>query len=139
METCAGEIENIEQYVAPICPTTGSFIGWKKCRNNRIVKLLITEDALRSSGFGRKCRASKVKVLSIENKDGSIKYEKTYSLWDISFEYKIEETIEINNFDKDRFNECSTGIHFFITREEAEEYDLSGGFINRPVYKNGEE
>lgn len=100
MKNCVGEIESIGQYVAPVCPTTGSFIGWKKCLGGIIVKLLITEDALRSSGFGRKCRASKVKVLSIESKDGSIKYKKAYSQWNALFEYRIGETIEINNFVK---------------------------------------
>jgi hypothetical protein len=26
-------------------------------------------------------------------------------------------------FDENRWNECSHGIHFFITRKEAEDYD----------------
>ena len=49
------------------CPEKGSFIGFKKVSDNLIVELEITEDALRSSATGRKCRCSKAKVLSITN------------------------------------------------------------------------
>lgn len=31
-------------------------------------------------------------------------------------------TVEVKNFDKNRWNECSTGIHCFITKREAELY-----------------
>jgi hypothetical protein len=34
----------------------------------------------------------------------------------------VGETIEVKDFDDDRWNECSAGIHFFITRKEAVEY-----------------
>ena len=100
------------------CPEEGSFIGWKKCRNGVIVKLLILEDALRSSATSRKCRASKVQVLEIFGSDIGI------SSHDNNFQYRKDEIIEIDNFDTDRWNECSTGIHFFITKEEAEHYEL---------------
>ena len=98
------------------CPEEGSFIGWKKCQGGIIVKLKITSDALRSSATSRKCRASKVKVLKIFGAD------KAVSKHDDNFIYKKGDTIEINDFDTDRWQECSTGIHFFITRKEAEEY-----------------
>lgn len=51
------------------CPAEGSFIGYKKA-NNKIVKLLITEDSLRSSATSKKCRCSKAIVLSITDLDG---------------------------------------------------------------------
>ena len=54
-----------------VCPEKGSFVGYKKCRDNLIVKLEIPEDALRSSAITRKCRCSKAKVLSITDLDGS--------------------------------------------------------------------
>ena len=106
-----------------ICPEKGSFIGYKKCRGGLIVELEIPEDALRSSATTRKCRCSKAKVLSITNLDGS-KSESTEaaSNRDSSFVYKVGETVEVTNFDPNRWNECSTGIHFFVTREEAEKY-----------------
>ncbi|WP_462351069.1 DUF5758 domain-containing protein [Fusobacterium varium] len=104
------------------CPEEGSFIGFKKCRKDRIVKLLITDDALRSSATTRKCRANKVKVLEILSIDKKESFERAISKQDSDFEYIVGETIEINDFDKDRWNECSSGIHFFITRKEAEQY-----------------
>ena len=104
------------------CPEEGSFIGFKKCREDRIVKILITEDALRSSATTRKCRASKVKVLEILSIDKKESFERAVSKQDADFEYIVGETIEIKDFDEDRWNECSSGIHFFITRGEAEQY-----------------
>lgn len=37
------------------CPEEGSFIGFKKCQDGKIVKLEIPVDALRCSATGRKC------------------------------------------------------------------------------------
>ena len=106
-----------------VCPEKSSFIGYKKCRDGLIVELEIPEDALRSSGTTRKCRCSKAKVLSITNLDGSkSKCTEATSKRDSSFVYKVGETVEVTNFDPNRWNECSTGIHFFVTREEAEKY-----------------
>ena len=105
------------------CPEEGSFIGYKICKEYKIVKLLITEDAKRSSATTRKCRASKVKVLEITNIENTEKYETAISKHDAGFIYEVGKTIEIADFDEDRWNECSKGIHFFITRDEAVQYD----------------
>ena len=108
------------------CPEEGSFIGYKKAINKDeefvIVKLQITEDAKRSSATSRKCRCSKAKILSITSIDGKIKYDFAYSKHDPNFVYKVGETVEVTNFNEDRWSECSTGIHFFITRDEAVQY-----------------
>ena len=106
------------------CPATGSFIGWKRADNNFIVKLEIPEDAKRSSAIGsRKCRCNKATVLAIENKDGtSADVTEVCSDYDSDFIYKVGETVEEKMFDENRFRECSTGIHFFMTREEAAQY-----------------
>ena len=103
------------------CPEKGSFIGYKKARG-KIVELLITEDSKRSSATSRKCRCSKAKVLSITNIDNTEEYNKVASSHDKSFIYKIGEIVEVKDFDEDRWNECSTGIHFFLTRDEAVRY-----------------
>ena len=105
------------------CPEEGSFIGFKKCQDDKIVKLKIPVDALRCSATGRKCRCSKAKVLSITNIDGTdANVGMAISKYDRNFIYKVGETIEVPNFNTDRWNECSTGIHFFITRQEAVDY-----------------
>ena len=105
------------------CQEKGSFIGYKKCRNNLIVKLEIPEDAYRCSATSKKCRCSKAKVLSITNLDGSeSKSDVAVSKYDSSFVYRIGETVEVTDFDQNRWNECSTGIHFFMNREDAVKY-----------------
>ena len=98
------------------CPEEGSFVAWKKCRNDVIVKLLIPEDAKRSSATSRKCRASKAVVLEV------IGAEKGISKNDETFVYEVGKEVFPDSFDDDRWNECSHGIHFFITRAEAENY-----------------
>ena len=105
------------------CQEKGSFIGYKKCRNNLIVELEIPEDAYRCSATSKKCRCSKAKVLSITNLDGSESTsDVAVSKYDSSFVYHIGETVEVTDFDQNRWNECSTGIHFFMNREDAVKY-----------------
>ena len=104
------------------CPEEGAFIGFKKA-GDYIVKILILDDAKRSSATNRKCRCSQAKVLSITELDGSeTDVTEVESNYDSSFVYRIGEIVEVPNFDDDRWNECSPGIHFFITRQEAVEY-----------------
>lgn len=100
------------------CPDTGSFVAWKKA-HEYIVKLLIPEDARRTSATTRKCRCDKAVVLAIETAEGEQGPEEVKSNYDSSFVYRTGETVSVKDFDEDRWNECSTGIHFFITREEA--------------------
>lgn len=121
-----GEAKNIP-YIPMICPEEDEFIGWKKVKtntNNIIVKLLIPSDAKRSSATTRKCKCNKAKVLEMFNLDGTIAAEReVHSNYDYSFIYKVGETIEVPNFDNNRWNECSEGIHFFINRQEAINYN----------------
>lgn len=104
------------------CPEEGSYIGWKKAREY-IVKLRITDDAKRSSATTRKCRASKAEVLEIQNIDGTkAPTVIVRSSYDEDFIYEVGKIVEVKNFDTYRWNECSTGIHHFITRQEAVSY-----------------
>lgn len=102
------------------CPETGSFIAWKKA-GKYIVKLEIPEDAERSSATTNKCRASKVMVLEIQNMDGT-KADVTEIMTERCWIYKIGEMVYPDEWDDNRWNECSNGIHFFMTREEAVEW-----------------
>ena len=105
----------------PQCPD-GEFIGWKKA-SGKIVKLLIFGDSKRSSATTLKCRCSKAKVLDIQELDGSSSNLcSVKSDYADSFIYEIGETAEVADFDNDRWDECSTGIHFFISREMAVMY-----------------
>lgn len=103
------------------CPEKGSFIGYKKA-NECIVELLILEDSKRSSGTTVKCRCNKAKVLDIENIDTGEKVEEVYSDYDPKFIYKVGEIVSVDNFDNNRWRECTSGIHFFMNRENAINY-----------------
>lgn len=111
-----------------ILPDEGDIIGWKKALALDgapiIVKLLIPADAQRSNATGRKCRASTARVLDLQDKQGnSLPPDTTaYSSFDPDFTYKKGETVHVEDFDTNRWNECATGIHFFITRIEAVKY-----------------
>ena len=109
-------------FFALVCPEEGSFIGYKKA-NGHIVKLRITEDALRSSATSRKCRCSKAEVLSITTLDGEDDgLTSIPSNYDSNFIYRVGTTVEVEDFETDRWDECAAGIHFFITRQEAVQY-----------------
>lgn len=116
------QIDMETTYFALQCPEEGSYIGFKKCRDGKIVKLLIPEDAKRSSATSRKCRASKAKVINITNPDETEFFEEAVSLFDRNFIYRVGEIVEVEDFDGDRWNECAEGIHHFITRQEAVKY-----------------
>lgn len=111
-----------------ILPDGGDIIGWKKARDIDgypvIVKLLIPSEAQRSNDTSRKCRASKARVLDLQDKQGNSLPPNTtaYSSYDTDFTYQIGETVSVKNFDTNRWNECAPGIHFFITRIEAVRY-----------------
>jgi uncharacterized protein YjbI with pentapeptide repeats len=94
----------------------GDIIGWKKCADGVVVKLLIPSDAKRSHAFGRKCRAEFADVLEIIGADVA------RSRHDNKFFYRVGERVTPDYYDDDWRNECSGGIHFFITREEAEDW-----------------
>ena len=106
------------------CPEKGTFTAFKKA-GKYIIELEIPDDALRSSSTTRKCRCSKAKVVSITNLDGTPSDVKSVaSCRDSKFIYNLGETVEVPNFDTNRWNECAPGIHFFITRQEAIDYAL---------------
>ena len=122
-----GILDNVKynsntNFFALQCPEEGSFIGYKKARGH-IIKLEILSDAKRSSATTRKCRCSAAKVLSITTLDGKDDGTQFISSGrDSNFVYRVGEIVRVDDFDENRWNECSTGIHFFITRDEAVEY-----------------
>ena len=103
------------------CPEVGFYTAYKRA-HGLIVELLIPADAKRSSATSRKCRASKAKVVSITNVDGTPAGDSVRSDYDSDFVYTVGETVTVDDFDENRWNECAPGIHHFITRGEAVRY-----------------
>ena len=122
------EANLIPNYICPICcPEKGSFIGFKKAivlngYTEVIVELEISSEAKRSSATNRKCRCNRAKVLSITGLNGIAEFQQAVSKYDNNFIYEVGRTVTVDNYDDNRWNECSTGIHFFITRKEAVDY-----------------
>jgi hypothetical protein len=94
----------------------GQLIGWKSCESGVIVKLSIPAEARRSHAFGRKCRAEFADVLGIFNGKVGI------SRHDGKTTYCVGERVTCHEWSENWQEECAGGIHFFITREEAEAY-----------------
>lgn len=110
-------------FIPMACPDTGTFVAWKKA-NGHIVKLEIPADAQRSSATGRKCRCDKAKVIEIQELDGSpSELTEVASGYDRNFVYHVGEIAEEPKYDEDRWKECAPGIHFFINRQEAVDYN----------------
>ena len=119
------ELAQAKTIIAP----EGSIVGWKKALADGkkvIIKLRIPEEAKRSNSTGRKCRAEFAEVLAIYpmgKKRAMAKKTVAHSDYDKSFEYKVGDIVRPTRpFNNDRFEECAPGIHFFITRIEAEDY-----------------
>lgn len=88
----------------------------RKCRLGVLVRLKVPADARRSNATGRKCRAEFVDVLEVVGAEVGI------SLHDDSVHYRTGERVVAHLWNEDRFVECGGGIHFYLTREEAEAY-----------------
>ena len=112
----AKNVPAIVAELTTIC-AEGEIVGYKKLVEG-IAVIKIPADAKRSNATGRKCRASKAIV--IELPEG---VEVGHSQHDSSFEYRVGATVEPKEpFCEDRWNECASGIHFFITRGEAKRW-----------------
>jgi len=105
-----------------LVPEEGEFIAFKKLKDGKVAKLLIPAYAKRvSSLVGRKCRASHALVLEITYNGVPYPDGEGVSSHNYRFKYKVGETVRANLNDDIRV-ECASGIHFFITRKEAENY-----------------
>lgn len=96
---------------------TRDIIGYKKCRDNIIVTLLIPRGSIVFSINGKKCRTNHAKVIAIDGSDRAI------SKWRY-MSYYVGDEITVYDFNCEYNKECAQGIHFFLTREEAENYRM---------------
>ena len=94
----------------------GDLIVWKKLKEG-LCQLKIPSAARRINSTGRKCRAEYVKVLALFPQGTKLAHA-TYD----GTVYRVGKIVRPDKYDPDFRVECSHGIHFFITREEAEAY-----------------
>jgi hypothetical protein len=114
--------------VLPFGPVTlpdGSFTAYKLALGPEgspvIVTLQIPEDAERVAPLtGRKCRASKAVVVALSEGTEAKSWHETMGQKPVI--YRVGETVTPDKYDPEVRVECSHGIHFFISRREAEEY-----------------
>jgi hypothetical protein len=82
----------------------------------------IPEDAERVAPLvGRKCRASKAKVIALSMGESAESWHRAPGRPVVT--YRVGEVVEADKYDPSPFIECSGGIHFFISRREAEQYE----------------
>jgi hypothetical protein len=105
-------------------PVGQSFIGWKQVRGGHILKLEIPADSPRISTFvGTKCRAQSAKVLEAFTYDRNPTQKTVFdSIFDRRFVYTLGEVVKVYDFNNDNRVECAPGVHFFMDRNEAEDY-----------------
>ena len=95
-------------------PQEGELIVWKKLAGGKLCKLRIPPDARRTASVvGRKCRAEFAEVL-----EGSGRSWRTDG--DHVIDYSPGATVRPDSYDDNPLVECAPGIHFFLTKEEAE-------------------
>jgi hypothetical protein len=115
-----------------IVPSKGSFIAWKAVAasngENQIAEIEILDESKRVSTYGteRKCRASSVRVIALYRLDGEKSDETmadslTYTRNNpsIGYAYNVGEITFADSFNSNPNIECTNGIHFFMTFEEA--------------------
>jgi hypothetical protein len=101
----------------------GDIIGYKKLKNDLIATILIPKKAKRINAYSsRKCRAEYAKVIKIETLKG--KSVKTgIGLYSDKMIYTVGKMVRPDKYDPSPTVECSNGIHFFITKQEAINYN----------------
>ena len=115
------DVNNIP-FIPMACPSDGAFIGWKKV-GDCLIELEIPAEARRSSATTSKCRCDKAKVISITNGEESF-MKVTNRKYGHDTIYRVGEMVYPDSFDDNRWNECSHGIHFFINKQEAIDYEV---------------
>lgn len=94
-----------------------NLIGYKKCKEGVIVTLEIPRGAIVFSINGNKCRTNKAKVIDIK---GANRAYSTYQY----MSYYIGDEFTVYNFNCEYNVQCAEGIHFYMSKVDAENADL---------------
>lgn len=115
--------ENTQWYEMKCPPEGQAFICWKCCTGLRVVQMLVPKDAKRVMATMETGRTNKVKVLSIKSIDETESFDWAQSTVDPDFYYDVGKWLEpANGFEEDRWRDSSQGIHFFLERAQAVNY-----------------
>ena len=100
----------------------GTLVVWKKLSEGVVAQLEIPNDAQRTNAIGsRKCRSSAAVVVALF-KDGVLFDGEAFDRHAGKTRYKAGEVVLPDSYDDSALIECSNGIHWFLTCEEAEAY-----------------
>ena len=100
----------------------GTLVVWKKLSEGVVAQLEIPNDAQRTNAIGsRKCRSSAAVVVALF-KDGVLFDGEAFDSHTGTVRYKAGEVVLPDSYDDNALIECSNGVHWFLTREEAEAY-----------------
>ena len=95
---------------------TEPLTGYKKTKEGVVITAEIPAGAIVFCINGSKCRTNRAKITDMDG------HEILHSQYDNSFEYRLGQEININDFNLMYNVECASGFHFFRTKKEAEEY-----------------
>ena len=93
--------------------------GYIDMKDIGIAELVIPADAKKLIFAENKCRASKAKVVEIRHWDTGEEFDTGWSALYGDTEYTVGEIVEADGFDPRCCEECSNGIHFFLSTDEA--------------------
>lgn len=92
--------------------------GYKKTREDVVIKVKIPRGAIVFSINNSKCRTDRAEIVDMG------KYKVLHSCHDEDFTYRPGKRIVIKDFNLQYNVECAPGFHFFRTRKEAEKYRI---------------
>jgi hypothetical protein len=103
-------------------PQTGEIIGWKKLDQNTVAKVMVPATARRTATLvGDKCRATVLKTLEICGPGrSSWRAVAPTRPGGACRTYEVGKITVADWYDDDIQVECTHGLHFFLTRHEAE-------------------
>jgi hypothetical protein len=120
-------VKNIPVFIPTYLPE-GDFIGWVKVigeNENYIIKIKVLNDSKRTRGMGDICRCDKALVLSIQDLEGNeldveeIEYHDRTG----TMVFRKQEVVECEHWYPGRWDDCQSGITFFIDRQSAMLYE----------------
>lgn len=113
------EVIGYKKAIKISAPDSTSYFPDERCA---IVTLRITAETPRMQPYHDKCRAAKATVLEIRDMLTGRKLETARSVFDRKFIYRVGETVRPTRPFSYEYDDCATGIHFFLLEHAARRY-----------------